>query len=155
MGKNPSIFKRIIKEGHAIGNHTFNHLNGWKTNADDYIQNCERFDELIDQNYKTISTGSMSDSAKLFRPPYGKLTSKQSRSLKEKGYTICMWDLLSGDFSKKTNPEKCLQNVVKNITPGNIIVFHDSVKAEKNLRFVLPKVLGYIAEKNWKCSTIS
>jgi peptidoglycan/xylan/chitin deacetylase (PgdA/CDA1 family) len=154
VNKNPSIFKRIIEEGHAIGNHTYNHLNGWKTNADDYIQNCERFEEMINQYQKDISISSMSISEKLFRPPYGKLTSKQSKSLQQRGYAICMWDLLSGDFSQKISPEKCLQNVIRYCSPGNIIVFHDSLKAEKNLRFVLPKILDFIAEKKWKCARI-
>jgi peptidoglycan/xylan/chitin deacetylase (PgdA/CDA1 family) len=155
VNNHPSIFKRIIDEGHAIGNHTYNHLNGWNTKAADYIQNCEQFDDIIDQHFKEISTSSLSGSKKLFRPPYGKLTSKQSKLLQERGYTICMWDLLSGDFSQKISPEKCLQNVIKHISPGNIIVFHDSMKAEKNIRFALPKILDFIAEKRWNCSTLN
>jgi len=155
VNKHPSIFKRIIEEGHTIGNHTYNHLNGWNTKVDDYIQNCELFDEIIFQYSKDISRGSKSGPKKLFRPPYGKLTSRQSKYLQERGYKICMWDLLSGDFSQKTNPEKCLQNVINHISPGNVIVFHDSLKAEKNLRFVLPKVLDFIAENNWKCKALT
>lgn len=154
VNKYPLIFKRIIEEGHAIGNHTYNHINGWNTNVDDYIQNCERFDEILKQKCKNISTRSKFLSEKLFRPPYGKLTSKQSKSLRKKGYTICMWDLLSGDFSQKTSPEKCLNNVIKHILPGNIIVFHDSLKAEKNLRYALPKILDFICDKEWKCSAL-
>jgi peptidoglycan/xylan/chitin deacetylase (PgdA/CDA1 family) len=152
--KYPSIFKRIIVEGHTIGNHTYSHLNGWNTKTDDYIKNCERFDEILDKCYKDISPDIMMGSVKLFRPPYGKLTSKQSKYLYKRGYTICMWDLLSGDFSQKISPEKCLHNVIKHISPGNIIVFHDSLKAEKNLRFVLPNVLDLIAKKKWKCARI-
>ena len=75
----------------------------------------------------------MSNTLKLFRPPYGKLTSKQSKLLQEKGYIICMWDLLSCDYSRKISPKKCLQNVIKYLAIGNIVVFHDSLKAEKNL----------------------
>ena len=154
VNKNPSIFKRIIEEGHAIGNHTYNHLNGWNINTDDYIQNCEQFDDLSNKLVKDISITSMYDSLKLFRPPYGKLTSKQSKVLQNKGYKICMWDILSGDFSQNISPEKCLQNVIKHISPGNIIVFHDSLKAEKNLRYVLPKILEHIDIQKWKCARI-
>ncbi len=152
VNKHSSIFKRIIGEGHAIGNHTYNHLNGWKTKADDYIQNCERFEEVSNQYCEDISTGSMSDNVKLFRPPYGKLTSRQSRSLQKMGYRVIMWNLLSGDFSQKISPDKCLQNVIKHISPGKIIVFHDSIKAEENLRYVLPKILEYVTLHKWKCA---
>jgi peptidoglycan/xylan/chitin deacetylase (PgdA/CDA1 family) len=153
--RHPSIFQRIVEEGHTIGNHTYNHLNGWTTNADDYIKNCLLFDDLINESFNDRSINPFSSYRRFFRPPYGKLTQKQSRSLIDKGYTIYMWDLLSGDFSQKISPEKCLQNVIENILPGNIVVFHDSLKAENNLRYVLPKVLGFITESKWKCEALA
>ncbi|MEH6763927.1 MAG: polysaccharide deacetylase family protein [Aequorivita antarctica] len=133
--KHPEIFRRITAEGHSVGNHTFNHLKGTKTETPAYIKNVLLAEELIN--------------SKLFRPPYGRITSKQARILQEKGFKIVMWDIISYDYDATIAEEKCLQNVLKNIKPGSVIVFHDSLKAEKNLRYVLPKVLEFIGEKNW------
>lgn len=149
--KYPEIFKRIDSEGHTIGNHTFNHLNGWKTSTSKYLNNIEKADSIITH----FSNPTIKQSNNLFRPPYGKITSKQSEILQKKDYKIIMWDVLSGDFSKKLSKEKCLQNVLKNIISGSIIVFHDSIKAEMNLRYVLPKALEFISEKGWECSALA
>lgn len=147
--KHPLIYNRIVNEGHAIGNHTYNHLNGWKTATKDYIQNCKKFEEILNQvqDDKSIINN-------LFRPPYGKITSKQSRLIQKKGYSIIMWDVLSADFDVSISEEKCLQNVLKNIKPGSIIVFHDSLKAEKKLRYVLPKALEFVSTQKWQCAKI-
>ncbi len=149
--KHPEIFKQLVSEGHAFGNHTFNHLNGWKTKTDNYLENCFAFEEIV--SHKTINLKSQS--SKLFRPPYGKLTSKQAKTLQKKGYKIIMWNVLSADFDTRISKEKCLQNVLQNIQPGSIVVFHDSLKASEKLTYVLPKVLAHIKTKNWDCKTIS
>ncbi len=147
--KHPQIFKSILDHGHAIGNHTFNHLNGWKTNTDTYIENCNKFEEeVINQ------LGNSYNKSQLFRPPYGKLTSRQSKILQEKGYKIIMWNVLSADFDPTVSKDKCLENVLSNIQPGSIIVLHDSLKAEEKLRYVLPKILDFIHHKNWNCTRI-
>ncbi len=138
--KYPALFERIIAEGHAVGNHTHNHLNGWKTNTSTYVANTLLAEKVIN--------------SKLFRPPYGKITSKQAKTLQQKGFKIVMWDVISYDYNTSISEEKCLQNVLKNIKPGSIVVFHDSLKAEKNLRYVLPKVLEFISERRWKCNKI-
>lgn len=147
--KFPLIYNRIVKEEHAIGNHTYNHLNGWNTPSIKYIQNCEMFENCIKQ-----IQDEKSKSSTLFRPPYGKLTSKQSEILQKKGYSIIMWDVLSADFDVSISEEKCLQNIIKNINSGSIIVFHDSLKAEKKLRYILPKVLDYIYKNGLNCKEI-
>nr|WP_255592884.1 polysaccharide deacetylase family protein [Marixanthomonas sp. SCSIO 43207] len=134
--KHPDIYNRILAEGHSVGNHTFNHLNGWQTQPSEYIKNVEICETYLNQN------------TKLFRPPYGKLTSKQSRILQQKGYKIIMWSVLSYDYDNSVSEEKCLQNVLQHIKPGSIIVFHDSLKAQKNLRYVLPKVLDFMNKNN-------
>ncbi|WP_432412058.1 polysaccharide deacetylase family protein [Rasiella sp. SM2506] len=159
--KHPEIFKRIIAEGHRIGNHTFHHLNGWKTKREEYLKDivaAEKQFNSIQLSEKTPLKSTQGDtnvastkiqifkniqapSSNLFRPPYGKMTSKQEKEIRNKGYKIVMWDVLSADFDPSTSKEKCLQNVTKNIKLGSIVVFHDSLKAEKNLRYVLPKVL--------------
>ncbi len=141
INKHPDVYKRLISEGHSIGNHTYHHLNGWKTKTETYIQN-------IIKNEKQLN------SELLFRPPFGKLTAKQSKILQKKGYKIIMWDVLSADFDTNISNEKCLENVIKNIKPGSIVVFHDSLKSEEKLRYVLPKVLDFIADNNWKCVKI-
>ncbi len=131
--KHPEIFRRILAEGHTVGNHTFNHLKGTKTETSKYIENTLLAEELID--------------SKLFRPPYGKITSKQAKILQNRGFKIVMWDIISFDYDTTISEEKCLKNVLKNITTGSVVVFHDSLKAEKNLRYVLPKVLEVLNEK--------
>jgi peptidoglycan/xylan/chitin deacetylase (PgdA/CDA1 family) len=138
IAKNPEIFKRIIAEGHQIGNHTCNHLNGWKTDTANYLDNVEKCEIEIKKHFST-------NQSKLFRPPYGRLSFKQAKLLLSKGYKIIMWSILSGDFDISISKEKCLKNVLSGLKNGDIIIFHDSLKAEKNLRYVLPKVLEKIS----------
>ena len=132
--KFPGIYKSIIEAGHSVGNHTFNHLNGWKTPHFTYLRNTLKSAELI--------------SANLFRPPYGKITRSQSKALRSR-YRIIMWDVLSGDFDKRTSPEKCLANTINNSVPGSIIVFHDSYKAADKVLYALPKVLDHFKSKGY------
>ncbi|WP_445710208.1 polysaccharide deacetylase family protein [Flavobacterium sp.] len=144
--KNPHILKRIINEGHSIGNHTFNHLNGWKNNNEKYFNNIE----LFNSEYEKISKKP----TRLFRPPYGKIKPSQSYYLRKKGYKIIMWDIISYDFDKKLKSEKCLKNIISNCNTGSVIVFHDSLKAEKNLKFVLPKTIQILKEKGYTFNSI-
>ena len=144
--KYPEIFEKVINEGHSIGNHTFNHLNGWKTSTKGYIENSIQWSVISGQseNNKQKTTSN-----KLFRPPYGKLKLSQSKKLRQLGYKIIMWDVLSADYDMSVSPEKCLENVLKNVTSGSIIVFHDSVKAFPNLQYTLPKALNFWQEKGF------
>jgi len=148
VNKHPNLFRRIISEGHSVGNHTLNHLNGWKTSTTDYIENVLKADEEMNRASEDLKPGS------LFRPPYGKITSKQTEILLSKGYKIIMWDLLSADFDASISKERCFKNVSESIKPDSIVVFHDSLKAEKNLRYALPKLLEFISEKGWDCGKI-
>lgn len=141
--KHPQLFQRIYSEGHTVGIHTNDHLNGWKTKTPNYVENVE-------QAAKRMTVAN----PKLFRPPYGRITSRQAKVLQKKGYKIVMWNIISYDYEQRISPDECLQNVIKKIVPGSIVVFHDSLKAEKNLRYVLPKVLDFIAEKGWEPSSI-
>jgi peptidoglycan/xylan/chitin deacetylase (PgdA/CDA1 family) len=153
--KHPEIFRRIIAEGHAVGNHTFNHLKGTKTETREYVENVEKArrqmiddgSEKMDNSKTSNQQSAISNQQSLFRPPYGKITSKQAKILQQKGFKIVMWDIISYDFDATISEEKCLQNVLKNIRPGSVLVFHDSLKAEKNLRYVLPKILEFLTEK--------
>lgn len=141
--KHPELFKKVIQEGHSIGNHTFNHVNGWKTTTKDYLENV-KLCELAMANQKT----------NLFRPPYGKIKKEQSKQLRQLGYKIIMWDVLSADFDQTISPEQCLKNVLSNVKSGSIIVFHDSIKASQNLKFALPKTLEFLKEKGFEFDLI-
>lgn len=153
--KHPDIFQKIIQEKHAIGNHTFNHLKGWETSTEVYIENVKTCTSSIFKNSETTNDQQpTTDNRQLFRPPYGKIKPSQSRILRKLGYQIIMWDVLSYDFDKTITPEKCLQNVLNKVQSGSIIVFHDSIKAEQNLRFVLPKTLAFLKEKGFVCEKI-
>ena len=136
--RSPSVFERIIQMGHAVGSHGYHHLNGWKTNVDSYINDVFKAAEVIP--------------SKLFRPPYGRLSSRQARSLILNDFQIVMWTILSGDYDSKLSHKQCAKRVIENIEPGAIALFHDSEKAEKNMFFALETVLkfasanGYIFE---------
>ena len=132
--------------GHNIGNHTFNHYNGWKTKTRDYFENVLSCKEAIQQQ--------TTDNLQLFRPPYGKIKNAQAKALIASGYKIIMWDILSADFDTTITPEKCLENILKNVAPGSIIIFHDSAKAFKNLEYTLPRTLQFLKDNQYQCEGI-
>jgi peptidoglycan/xylan/chitin deacetylase (PgdA/CDA1 family) len=143
--KHPEIFKKIIAHNHSIGNHTFNHLNGWKTATKEYLENIELCEKEILKHTNLES--------KLFRAPFGKIRKKQASAIQKLGYEIIMWNVLSYDFNKDLSNEECLLKVIQNTSNGSIIVFHDSIKANNNLKYTLPiaiqqlKKKGYIFDK--------
>jgi peptidoglycan/xylan/chitin deacetylase (PgdA/CDA1 family) len=139
--KHPEVYKRILSEGHQTGNHTFNHLNGWKTDTENYIDNFK----LCETEHLKLNTEYFF----LFRPPYGKIKPSQSKKIRQLGYKIIMWDVLSYDFDPTISVEKCLENVISNTVQGSIIVFHDSLKAEKNLKYALPKAIHILKNKGF------
>lgn len=132
--KHPEIFEQVIKEGHVVGNHTYNHLDGWATESIQYFHNIRNAAQLVN--------------SPLFRPPYGRLKPKQTNFL-QRHYKIVMWDVLSADFDQNISPEKCLNNVISTARRGSIIVFHDSIKAEKRMKYALPRVLEHFAERGY------
>lgn len=135
--KHPAIFKEILAQGHSVGNHTFNHMNGWKSGDAEYIDNIALCEKELNLN------------TNLFRPPYGRMKKSQSRQLpahKE----IIMWDVLSGDFSPAVSPETCLRKTIKHARPGSIVLFHDSLKAAKNMQYTLPRFLDHFTKKGYR-----
>jgi peptidoglycan/xylan/chitin deacetylase (PgdA/CDA1 family) len=144
--KYPEIYNSILVNGHAIGNHTFSHYNGLKTKTSDYIENVLLCKEVIQQ--------PASGNQQLFRPPYGKLRRSQANMLRKKNYKIIMWDVLSADFDSQISPGKCLENVIKNVQKGSIIVFHDSAKAMDRLRIALPKVLLHFSNLGYQFKAV-
>jgi peptidoglycan/xylan/chitin deacetylase (PgdA/CDA1 family) len=143
INKNPDIFNMIVSEGHSIGNHTFNHLNGWKTSAKNYIENIALAEEILYKDTPVKAT------QKLFRPPYGRITPGQIKTLQKKNYQIVMWDVISCDYNTNISGEECFNNVVEQAGSGSIVVFHDSLKASENLKMVLPEVLTYYQERGY------
>jgi peptidoglycan-N-acetylglucosamine deacetylase len=148
IGKNvtehPDVYKQILIEGHATGNHTYNHVNGWKMNAKKYLEDIEKATPLIQTN--------------LFRPPYGRIKSNQAKQIVDAMHCssarVIMWDVLSADFDQTITKEECLKNVLDNYTKGSVIVFHDSEKAFSHLKFVLPKLLGHLQQEGYICRKI-
>ena len=149
VSKYPDIFQQILIEGHHIGNHTYNHLKGWKTSEKTYLENVHLAEAAIlkHSNATTITH-------KLFRPPYGKILPRQITKLQKLGYKIVMWDVISGDFDAQLSAEDCYQNVIKNCSSGSIVVFHDSIKAAGKLKEILPEVLKYYQEKGFEFRAI-
>jgi peptidoglycan/xylan/chitin deacetylase (PgdA/CDA1 family) len=135
--KHPDVFDQVKADGHAIGNHTYNHLKGWETDDKTYVENFLQADELIGSN--------------LFRPPYGRMKRSQAKQIKSlrPDMQFTMWNVLSGDFDINLKPEKCLQNVIKNTVSGDIVLFHDSLKAFERLEYALPKAMAYWAEQGY------
>jgi peptidoglycan-N-acetylglucosamine deacetylase len=146
IGKNvieqPEIYQRILAEGHAVGNHTHNHLNGWKTGNKAYLENISTAAEYIKSN--------------LFRPPYGRISPFQLRQLHQQQppYKIIMWDVLSADFDTDISGEDCLQNVVFKLKRGSIIVFHDSTKAWDRLEYALPRALAHCQKQGLRMEAL-
>ncbi len=134
----PEVYRRILDEGHRVGNHTYDHMNGWKTPDEIYFKNIADAKSFIDSN--------------LFRPPYGRMTAFQSTQLQKApfNYRIIMWDVLSADFDTRISGEQSTLNVIKNTRKGSIVIFHDSEKAFDRLKIALPKTLTYFAERGFR-----
>lgn len=137
--KHPEVFRKVISDGHTVGNHTFNHLNGWKTDDAVYLENVRKCAELVPGN--------------LFRPPYGRLRRSQRKQLQHT-YRLIMWDVLSGDFDPSTSPEQCRDQIIKYARPGSVIVMHDSLKSIRNLRVALPAILAYFTARGYRFEAI-
>jgi len=139
--KYPDLAKRVSEEGHTVANHTFNHLNGWRTSNRDYLENVEKCTRIIQDTLQV--------SPEFFRPPYGLMSSFQAKevSLQMK---VTMWDVLSGDYQKGISPQQVLEKTKKYSRPGSIVLFHDQQKTREMLPKVLLNYLDYLHENNWE-----
>jgi peptidoglycan/xylan/chitin deacetylase (PgdA/CDA1 family) len=137
--KHPGIYEAVRAGGHAAGNHTFHHLNGWRTSPGSYIYDVERCRELVPSN--------------LFRPPYGRFTPSQYLLLREQ-YRFILWSVLTWDFDKHTSSEQCLRNALENTKAGSVVVFHDSLKSIEKVRFALPKFLDHFCTQGYHFHTL-
>jgi peptidoglycan/xylan/chitin deacetylase (PgdA/CDA1 family) len=131
----PDIMKRIVAEGHSIGNHTQHHVNGWKSSVSVYTEEVHQASTLI--------------ASKLFRPPYGRIKRKQAKLLENEGYKIIMWTILTADYDHSLNKEECVSRVTSHIDKGNIYLFHDSDKGEERMLYVLPILLKQATAKGF------
>ncbi|MEJ5962537.1 polysaccharide deacetylase family protein [Pedobacter immunditicola] len=140
--KHPAVFDRVVAAGHQLANHTYNHLKGWKTDDQTYIENMQLCQQLTKSH--------------LFRPPYGRIKKSQVKRIKSRypKIQIIMWDVLSGDFDLQLSPENCYKNVIKHTRNGSIIVFHDSLKAFERLQYTLPRVLKYFHKRGFTFATL-
>ncbi|MFG6684985.1 polysaccharide deacetylase family protein [Mariniflexile sp. HNIBRBA6329] len=148
--KHPDIFQNILDDGHTIGNHTHNHIKGWKTKAAEYLENVNLCETVIKNQISSSSIINQKSSiVNLFRPPYGQITPKQGKELIALDYKIIMWDVLSFDWDQSVSKETCFNNVISKATNGSIVVFHDSFKASKNMTYSLPLLLEYFTKKGF------
>lgn len=159
--KHPELFRDILKRGHGVGNHTYDHPEGWQTNTDAYIESVLKTQKLMHQhqsNFKPQSSGSAltipSGQPLLFRPPYGKIKRRQGRRLLGLGYDIIMWDVLAFDWKDSISKEQAAKNVTSNAKPGSIVVFHDSVKASKRMQYALPITLDHFSNKGYQFKSL-
>ena len=143
LGKNvemyPDLYERIIAAGHKVGNHSYSHIKGWGRSEEEYVEDVDFANQFVHSD--------------LYRPPYGRITGAQVKALAPR-YRLIMWDVLSQDYNRNISPQKCLNKVLRHVKAGSVVVFHDSVKAYKNMHYALPRTLKYIQEQGLRCSTI-
>jgi peptidoglycan/xylan/chitin deacetylase (PgdA/CDA1 family) len=140
--ENPAIYQQVLDNGHAVGNHTYNHLKGWKSDNATYIDNVEKTQCILN----SISPNLYS---KLFRPPYGRLKPSQGKALQKLDYKIIMWDVLAIDWDSSISKEEVLDNIISNTVDGSIVVLHDSQKASVHMLYALPRALAYFSKKGF------
>ncbi len=145
--KHPEVFKSVVAQGHVIGNHTFNHVKGWNTPLNDYVENTTQCDSIVE------ALNSKPGTTNLFRPPYGRITRAQIKALSN--YRIVMWDVLTHDYDQAKSPEACLKNSIRATRNGSIIVFHDSLKAERNMSYALPRYIDHFLSKGYNFNVLS
>lgn len=144
----PELYQETLRRHHAVGNHTYHHLNAWRTDAATYQQDIDRCAHALHKHHPLSKEPST-----LFRPPYGKVRFRQIRQLTAH-YTLVMWDILSGDFDTDFSAKTCLRKCIRHTQPGTIIIFHDSLKAQRNLTYVLPRYLEHFARAGYTFATL-
>ncbi|NER18093.1 polysaccharide deacetylase family protein [Spongiivirga citrea] len=139
--KHPKIFNKLLEEGHTAANHTFHHIKGWKTSTPDYLENIALAEAEMAKHSLYLKQPT-----KLFRPPYGEITIPKGRALLKMGYKIIMWESLAIDWKPEIPVEKSASYIINNTQEGSIAVFHDSLKAERNMKYALEKTLDHFSE---------
>ena len=133
--RNPELFEEIKKRGHSWGNHTMHHLQGMKVRSVNYLRDLNAAHTVIQSS--------------LFRPPHGIIRWAQAKVIKNH-YNIVMYDLVTRDYSRKLSPDQVFENVRRYARNGSIIVFHDSLKARKNIMATLPRAIEWLQSEGYE-----
>ena len=144
--KYPDLFRRIVDEGHGVGNHTFHHLPGLQTSKDVYLDDVEKTDRLIDEFVPNRRTH-------LFRPPYGRMGLGETQAL-HRSHTVVLWDVLTHDYNRQYTSEKILHIVRRYSRNGSIVVFHDSLKSADRMLVALPQAIDYWMSQGYQLKTL-
>ena len=148
IDKHPEVFRQVLQAGHAIGNHTYNHLKGWKTSYPDYMANVEAWEKAVSHSPITFSPSP------LFRAPYGKAALRQRRALHKLGYRLIYWDILTRDYLATRTPEEMLRQIKRETRPGSIINFHDSLKSNERMLAVLPEAIEWLLSEGYELKAL-
>jgi len=151
IDKNPEVFEQVLKGGHAIGNHTYNHMKGWKVSTAEYIANVHKWEEAANRN---MPQGCSAPELNLFRPPYGRTWWWQRKAVRKLGYEIYLWDVLTRDYNPHRTPEAMLRQIKRQTRPGSIINFHDSVKSNERMLTVLPQAIEWLLAQGYEIKTL-
>lgn len=151
IDKHPDVFAQVVQAGHTVGNHTYNHLKGWNTPFDEYMANVEKWEDVF--NRQSIVNRQSSD-RKLFRPPYGKATYRQRRALAKRGYLLIYWDILTQDYNPDRTPEQMFELIRREVRPGSIINFHDSLKSNERMLAALPQTIEYLLAQGYELKAL-
>ena len=151
IDKHPEVFEQVVKGGHAIGNHTYNHMKGWRVSTAEYIANVQKWEEAA----KRHSSLHPFTHSSLFRPPYGRTWLWQRRAVKRLGYEIYLWDVLTRDYNPRRTPEAMLKQIQRQTRPGSIINFHDSIKSNERMLAVLPLAIEWLQSQGYDVKTLN
>ena len=151
IDKHPEVFEQVVKAGHAIGNHTCNHIKGWRVSTATYLDNVRQWEEAVERNYPN---GYPALVLNRFRPPYGRTWVWQRKAVKKTGYEIYLWDVLTRDYNPCRTPEAMLKQIKRETRPGSIINFHDSIKSNERMLEVLPQAIEWLLENKYEIKTL-
>ena len=157
IDKHPDVFAQVLAAGHSIGNHTYNHLKGWRTPFKTYMANVAKCEDTMKNHLSPFNFHLSPFNFHLspfFRPPYGKATFRQRRALHKMGYQLIYWDILTRDYEATRTPEQILTQIKQNVRPGSIINFHDSLKSNERMLEVLPQVIAFLLAEKYEIKTL-
>ena len=146
IDKHPEVFEQVVRAGHSIGNHTYNHLKGWRTSHEEYMANAAQWETAV---MRHMPNGHLAPVLNRFRPPYGKAWFRQRYALHKRGYRLIYWDILTRDYDHSVTPQEMLANIQRNTRPGSIINFHDSLKSNERMLTVLPQAIEWLQAQGY------
>jgi peptidoglycan/xylan/chitin deacetylase (PgdA/CDA1 family) len=163
IDKHPDIFAQVVKAGHTIGNHTYNHMKGWRVSTAEYLDNVHKWEEAVERNLTAKRSNSdngltgvagLTAKRSFFRPPYGRTWWWQRKAVRRLGYTIVLWDVLTRDYNPCRTPDAMLRQIQRQTRPGSIINFHDSVKSNERMLEVLPEAIKWLQAQGYELKAL-